>query len=164
MKGSKPLSRFVIVVLSQSCAGKCSLNKDCVQCLVFKSGVISAEDCKTRCKDFKINEVDELSPGKAQKVVKLKRTQSSCINSNRFGSITELWFCCQKWVKGAHSRMTMTARLASAIRKILAKMSRYLYSGRKVLIALRYVTLHYVHYIKLRYVTVHYITLHLYLF
>ncbi|KAL9966542.1 hypothetical protein ACROYT_G024630 [Oculina patagonica] len=45
-----------------SCAGKCSLNKDCVQCLVFKSGVISAEDCKTRCKDFKVNEVDELTP------------------------------------------------------------------------------------------------------
>ncbi|KAJ7384198.1 Integrin beta-1 [Desmophyllum pertusum] len=45
-----------------SCAGKCSLNKDCVQCLVFKSGVISSGDCKTRCKDFKINEVDELAP------------------------------------------------------------------------------------------------------
>lgn len=48
-------------------------------------------------------------------------------------------------------------------------MSRYLYSGRKVLITLRYVTLRYVHYIKLRcvafycvtlrYVTFHFITL-----
>lgn len=49
-------------------------------------------------------------------------------------------------------------------------MSRYLYSGRKVLITLRYVTLRYVHYIKLRcvafycvtlrYVKFHIITLH----
>lgn len=45
-----------------SCAGKCSLNKDCVQCLAFKSGAIKAEDCSTRCKDFKISQVDELSP------------------------------------------------------------------------------------------------------
>lgn len=45
-----------------SCAGKCSLNKDCVQCLAFKSGAIKAEDCSARCKEFKINQVSELSP------------------------------------------------------------------------------------------------------
>lgn len=73
--------------------------------------------------------------GKARKVV--KRTRSSCVNINlRFGSITELWFYCQKWVKDVRLRMTMTARLASAIKKILAKMSRYLCNGRKVLITL----------------------------
>lgn len=42
--------------------GKCSQNKNCVQCLVFKSGQLSADQCKSRCKDFKIEEVDELSP------------------------------------------------------------------------------------------------------
>lgn len=45
-----------------SCAGKCSQNKDCVQCLVFKSGPLTADECKSRCADFKINEVDELTP------------------------------------------------------------------------------------------------------
>lgn len=45
-----------------SCVGKCSQNKDCVQCLVFKSGQLSADECKTRCADYKINEVDELTP------------------------------------------------------------------------------------------------------
>ncbi|XP_015772241.1 PREDICTED: integrin beta-PS-like [Acropora digitifera] len=45
-----------------SCVGKCSQNKNCVQCLVFKSGQLSADQCKSRCKDFKIEEVDELSP------------------------------------------------------------------------------------------------------
>ena len=67
---------------------------------------------------------------------------TSCVNIERFGSITELWFCYQKWVKGVRSRMTMTARLASAIKKILVKMSRYLYSRRKVhCVTLRYAVL-----------------------
>lgn len=29
---------------------------------MFKSGQLSADQCKSRCKDFKIEEVDELSP------------------------------------------------------------------------------------------------------
>lgn len=45
-----------------SCVGKCSQNKACVQCLVFKSGQLSSDQCKSRCKDFKMSEVDELSP------------------------------------------------------------------------------------------------------
>ena len=52
-------------VFFQSCAGKCSQNKDCVQCLVFKSGPLTADECKSRCADFKINEVDELTPGES---------------------------------------------------------------------------------------------------
>ena len=54
---------FAYCVYFQSCVGKCSQNKNCVQCLVFKSGQLSADQCKSRCKDFKIEEVDELSPG-----------------------------------------------------------------------------------------------------
>lgn len=76
--------------------------------------------------------------------------------------MTELWFCWQKWVRGARLRMMTTARSASATKKILGKMSRYQYSARKVHITLRYVTLRYVtlHYVTLRYVALHNITLH----
>ena len=57
------LTLRVSLFFSQSCVGKCSQNKDCVQCLVFNSGQLSADECKTRCADYKINEVDELTPG-----------------------------------------------------------------------------------------------------
>lgn len=44
-----------------SCVGKCSQNKDCVQCLVFKSGTLTADQCNSRCADYKISQVDELT-------------------------------------------------------------------------------------------------------
>ncbi|PFX28360.1 Integrin beta-1 [Stylophora pistillata] len=44
-----------------SCIGNCEANRPCVQCQIFGTGELVGEDCKTKCKDFRITVVDKLT-------------------------------------------------------------------------------------------------------
>lgn len=44
-----------------SCIGNCEANRPCVQCRMFGTGELVGEDCKAKCKDFRITAVDELT-------------------------------------------------------------------------------------------------------
>lgn len=52
-----------VCVWYQACPGKCEDNQACVQCVAFKSGQYSREECNQKCPRDRIQVVDSL-PGK----------------------------------------------------------------------------------------------------
>ena len=67
-----------------------------MQCLVFKSGTLTADQCNSRCADYKISQVDELTAGKWTLPLRLWNNNDLCYPiqgwfSNRTGTSVDDW-------------------------------------------------------------------------